>query len=278
MKKIAIVSALSLFSAILSQEVDKTFQSKVEIEKDQDFKINKVKEFEKQKDEEEKRSYAENENLNNEYSYDNERDVKLSKNKLKENKLKTSKAKNLGSNIRKLNSKQYEENLENDSNVQKDLNEKNYRNKELTNECVEEEEHEQHYKHNDDSKTRNVKTVKRRADKKGFNLLAKEGKEEKLKLNKNKKRNKAFNESDDLLRGEKCDEDVERFVVNINKFAREHEVDEEGTRKENSSRNKNFEIKEKESKKINEKDEFNLNKEKDFKLSNVKKEEIKRKD
>lgn len=259
-----ISSAALLLACASSQEIAaRNFeQNQVEIDRENDFEASNTNQIEKDYNSEHKEQDKENFQIVD--SHDDEHDFKQSQKKFFQGSEVQKIAKGRGKNIRKVGVCKTEEQLNDDKLVEKFGGEKNFRNKEQTNECVEEVEHENMQRVNKDAKSKKNKYIKRRADKKGFNLACAEGKGEKMALKRNALKNKSDFDSDKLESGERFGADQEKVCTKVNKRSKEVEIDDEGKVGVKVSKDRSQDQKLSVQKKVTDKDSVQVEKDNKF--------------
>lgn len=257
-------AGVGILSVVLSQgvTVTDTRSREVDVDADQDVKVTRSQ----QDDETEATniSHEDDKDFKAKKSYELEKDYQQEVQRLASGEEKRSFNKGKGRNFRKEGVKSFKEDCGAKKLVERSGNVKHFKNNEHNCEFVVEVEHQQHRRHNKDAHSKKNKWIKKRGDRKAFNLDHGCGSGEKVVFKRGNNKSKYDLDKDVVGEGEKCDTEHQNSFVKVNKQGREVDVDIKKTKGYEVDKNKKVNIKKSSADKEKDTETYEVNKEQDY--------------
>lgn len=257
-------AGVGILSVVLAQEVtvSDTRSREVDVDAEQDVKVTNSH----QDDETESSnvSHEDDRDFKTKKTYELEKDYQQEVQKLASGEEKRSFNKGTGRNFRKEGVKSFKEDCGAKKLVEKSGNVKHFKNNEHNCEFVVEVEHQQHRRHNKDAHSKKNKWIKKRGDRKAFNLNHGSGCGEKVVFKRGNNKSKYDLDKDVVGEGEKCGSEHQHSFVKVNKHGREVDVDVKKTRGYEVDKNKKVTINKNHADKEKDTQTYEVNKETDY--------------
>lgn len=278
MKTFALIAATGFLSAVFAQEVTETDTNArgVEYEQDQDVEVSREQDNSNQRSAE--NSHDDEKDFNKQRSYETDKEYKVGHQRLDQGEVRARFNKGKGRNFRKEGVRSYKEDCGADKIIEKSGDVKHYKNKEDRNECVVEVECEQFNKQGQDAKSKKNKWIKKRADRRGFNLNHGEDGGEKLVFKRNNNRSKFDADRDSVGVGQRFGGEHEKSFVRVNKRGREVDAEFKAADQVKVVKDDKVQVKNQEAEKDSNKQSFDVEKDRDVAVEDTNTRSIERDD